>query len=55
MATNKKVKNIPVRLDEETHKALKHYVVEQETTIQSYIVQLIREDLKRQGFLVSPP
>ncbi len=51
---NEKLKNMPVRLDEETYKALKHYVVEQETTAQSYISQLIKEDLKRKGFLVQP-
>ncbi len=52
---NEKKKSMPLRLDEETHKALKHYVVEQETTAQSYITKLIQEDLKRKGFLVQSP
>lgn len=46
MATNN-TKTISLRLENELHKKIKLITVNEETTIQRYLVNLIKEDLKQ--------
>lgn len=41
------MKSLTVRISDELHKQLKFKVVAEETTIQDYIVKLIKRDLDR--------
>lgn len=41
------MKSLTVRIDDELHKELKFKMVENETTIQDYIVDLIKKDLDK--------
>lgn len=39
------MKSLTVRISDQLHKQLKFKVIEKETTIQNYIVELIKKDL----------
>ena len=40
-------RNIVLRVDNELHKEIKMHVIEEETTLQSYVVGLIKKDLEK--------
>ncbi|QAT40851.1 hypothetical protein [Clostridium sp. JN-9] len=40
------IKAITIRLDDELHKKVKHKMVELDTSIQEYVINLIKKDLK---------
>ena len=42
-----KVRNIVLRVDNDFHKKIKMYVTQEETTLQDYIVGLIKKDLDK--------
>lgn len=42
-----KLRNIVLRVDNELHKQIKLHVIEQESTIQEYVVGLIKKDLEK--------
>lgn len=44
---NDKRKLIGVRVDEETHRQMKLYTVSQGITIQDYLMELIKQDMKK--------
>lgn len=47
-----KLRNVVLRVDNELHKQIKMHVTQEETTIQEYVVGLIKNDLdknKKQG------
>lgn len=44
---NNKKKLVGVRVDAETHKQMKLYTVEKGITIQDYLMELIKKDMKK--------
>lgn len=41
------LKSLTVRVDDELHKQLKYKMIEEETTIQDYVMKLIKKDLEK--------
>lgn len=40
------MKSLTIRVEDELHKQLKYKMIKEETTIQEYVLKLIKKDLK---------
>lgn len=43
------MKNVPIYMDEETHKQLKMYAVRHETSVTKFVLSLIKKALESEG------